>query len=171
MPKADRSMPSSSRPASREAATSLSTISRRTATTTTACAAGRRLDRPERLPVEDRLVHRHRDVVGRLDLDGGGERLLVLSGGRSSVRTTIRWLAMPSRTRFGSSCSAKKVLQRLGQRGDVGDLTVAQDAGTKRGDGAALDRDRAVDGDLGGGDVAGSRSRPTIGLVGLLVLN
>ena len=32
------------------------------------------------------------------------------SGGRSSVRTTIRWLAMPSRTRLGSSCSAKMAL-------------------------------------------------------------
>src|SRR3954452_9748883 len=32
------------------------------------------------------------------------------TGGRSNVRTTMRWLAMPSRTRVGSSCSAKSVL-------------------------------------------------------------
>ena len=80
MPNADRSMPSTCRPASRAAPASCSTISRRTATTTTRVRvlAGRRLDGAERLPVEDGLVHRHRDVVGRLHLDGGGERLLVL---------------------------------------------------------------------------------------------
>ncbi len=80
MPKADRSMPSSLRPASRGGGDQLARPSRGgRRRRRRACAAGRRrLDRAERLPVEDRLVHRHRDVVGRLHLDGGGERLLVV---------------------------------------------------------------------------------------------
>jgi hypothetical protein len=55
---------------------------------------------------------------------------------------------MPRRTR-------EEGLQRLRQGGHVGDLAVTQDAGAKGGDGAALERHRTVDGDLGRGDVAG----------------
>ena len=68
------------------------------------------------------------------------------SGGRSSVRTTMRWLATPRRTRVGqvvlgeeASCSASV------SAGGVGDLAVAQDARAQLGDGAALDGDVAVD--------------------------
>ena len=68
MPNADRSMPSTVRPASRAAPASCSTISRRTATTTTRvrCRPAALCDGAERLQVEHGLVHRHRDVVGRL---------------------------------------------------------------------------------------------------------
>ena len=42
---------------------------------------GQRLDRAERLHVEDGLVDRHRDLVGSLQADGGEQRLLVLHHG------------------------------------------------------------------------------------------
>ena len=157
MPNADRSMPSSLRPASRAAATSLSTISRRTATTTTRVRgwpAGV-VDGAERLPVEDRLVHRHRDVVGRLHLDGGGERLLVLERRQVERADDDPLVGDPEPDPVRELVLGEEGLQRLRQRGDVGDLAVAQDAGAEGSDGAALERQRPVDGDLGGGDVAG----------------
>src|SRR3712207_7932332 len=49
----------------------------------------------------------------------------------------------------GQPVLGEEGLQRLRQGGDVGDLAVAQDAGAKGGDGAALERHRTVGGDLG----------------------
>ena len=112
--------------------------------------------RAERLQVEDGLVHRHRDVVrAPASVTAAASAFSSSISGRSSVRTTMRWLAMPRRTRFGKLVLGEERLERLGQGGDVGDLAVAQDARAQSGDGAALERQRAVDGDLGGGDVAG----------------
>ena len=85
--------------------------------------------------------------------------------GTSSVRTTIRWLAMPRRTRLGRSCSSNRC-EGVGERGRVGDVPVAQDAGAQVRDGAALERQRAVDVDRGGGHVAGVELEPDDGGVG-----
>jgi hypothetical protein len=117
--------------------------------------AGSGLDRAERLPVEDRLVHRHRDVIGRLHLDGGGQRLLVLQR-RQVERADHDPLVRDAQPDAGRELVlGEERLQRVRERGDVRDLAVAQDAGAKGSDGAALERQRPVDGDLGGGDVAG----------------
>ena len=87
------------------------------------------------------------------------------------MRTTIRWWAMPSRTRLGSSFSAKSALTRLGESDRIGDLAVAHDAGPELGDGAAGQGDGAVDADLGGGEVAGVElEADDAGLGGTLLL-
>ena len=56
------------------------------------------------------------------------------------MRTTIRWWAMPRRTRVGSSFSAKSVFSASARAIGVGDLAVAHDAGPKLGDRAAGQR-------------------------------
>ena len=58
--------------------------------------------------------------------------------GRSSERTTMRWLAMPRRTRLGRSCSSNSVRSASAERGRVGDVAVAQDARAQVRHGAAL---------------------------------
>ena len=150
-------MPSTVRPASRAAPTSFSTISRRTATTTTRVRSwpAALLTVAERLPVEHGLVHRHRDVIGRLHLDGGGERLLVLERRQVERAHDDPLVGDAQAHARGKPVLGEERLQRLRESGDVGDLAVAQDAGAKGGDGAALERHRAVGGDLGRGDVAG----------------
>ena len=109
----------------------------------------------ERLPVEDGLVHRHRDVVGRLHPDGGGERLLVLQRRQVERADDDPLVGDTEAHALRDAVLVEERLQRLRQGGDVGDLAVAQDAGAKGGHGATLERHRTVDGDLGGGDVAG----------------
>ena len=96
------------RPGGRRAATR-STISRRTATTTTRVRGPAGVStEPSGLHVEHGLVDRHRDVIRREQR--GRPRSSAFSSsisGRSRVRTTMRWLAMPRRTRLGRSCSSK----------------------------------------------------------------
>ena len=71
------------------------------------------------------------------------------------MRTTMRWWAMPSRTRLGSSFSAKSVLSASARAIGIGDLAVAHDAGPELGDRAAGQGEGAIDADFGGGEVAG----------------
>ena len=55
----------------------------------------------KRLEVQDRLLERHRELVLRLEAHGRVELLGVLDvGGSSMTRTTIFWLATPTRTRL-----------------------------------------------------------------------
>ena len=77
-----------------------------------------------------------------------------LSGGRSSVRITMRWLATPRRTRLPSLCSANRSRSDRGERLDVDDLAVADDARRAAAPRGALDRDLTRT-RLDGGDVAG----------------
>ena len=67
----------------------------------------------------------------------------------------MRWLAMPRRTRLGRSCSSKSARSASARAAGSVDLAVAQDAGAQVRDRAALEGERAVDADLGGGEVAG----------------
>jgi hypothetical protein len=120
-----------------------------------ALLAGRRLDRAERLPVDHGLVHRHRDVIRRLDLDGRGERLVVRERRQVERAHDDPLVGDPEPDPVREPVLVEQRLQRVGERLDVGDLAVPQDAGTELCDGAALERQRPVDGDLGGGDVAG----------------
>src|SRR5215217_2998215 len=108
MPKAARSMPSSSRPASRVADTSRSIISRRTATITT------RERGPAGVwttPSDWKSITASSIGIGMWSGASAWTAAARPFGssitGRSSERTTIRWLAMPRRTRLGRSCSAK----------------------------------------------------------------
>jgi hypothetical protein len=112
-------MPSSSRPASRVAPTRRSTISRRTATTTT-----RDCGRPAGSvigPSDCQSITASSIGIGMWSgawtLTAAASAFSSPSGGRSSVRTTIRWLAIPSRTRVGSWCSAKKVFSASARAG------------------------------------------------------
>ena len=111
MPNAARSIPTSSRPASRATPTSRSTTSRRTATTT---ARERRPDPVCTVPSDCQSTIASSIGIGMWSgawtLTAAASALGSSTGGRSSVRTTMRWLAMPRRTRRGSSCSAKKDL-------------------------------------------------------------
>ena len=170
MPNAARSMPSSSRPASRVAETSRSIISRRTATITTrergpagVCTT----------PSDWKSTTASSIGIGMWSgastWTAAARPLGSSITGRSSERTTIRWLAMPRRTR-GEVVGREELAQRLGQGDGVGGLAVAQDAGTQCDDRALLDGHAAVDVDLGGGDVAGVEVEPDDGGGALLLL-
>ena len=155
MPKALRSMPSTVRPASVVAATMRSTISRRTATTTTRHArAGRGVDDADRLEVHDGLVHRHRDVVRRLGLDQRGERLRVLGRHQVQRADDDALVGDADAHVLGQLVLGEEVLEGLGEAGHVGDLAVAEDAGAQARGGAARDGDVAIHGHLGGGEMA-----------------
>ena len=87
------------------------------------------------------------------------------------MRTTIRWWAMPRRTRLGSSFSAKSVLSASARA--IGSATSPSRMmpGRELGDRAAGQGEGAVDADLGGGDVAGVELEPDdAGLRGTLLL-
>ena len=120
-------------------------------------------DPPERLEVEDRLVHRHRDVIRRLDADGRGERLRVVD------RRKVERAHDDALVGDAQAHAARQVvlgeqrLERLGEGLRVGDLAVADDARAQMRDRAAGDGDRAVDAHLGGGDVARVELEPDDG--------
>src|SRR4051794_14984082 len=105
-------MPSICRPAPSTAAAARSTISRRTATTTT------RVRRPAGVvTTPSGWKSSTASSIGIGMWSGAVSRTAAASAlgsslttARSSVRTTMRWWAIPSRTRLGSSCSAKRVL-------------------------------------------------------------
>src|SRR3954454_8493295 len=110
--KAERSMPSSWRPASRAAPTMRSIISRRTATTTT-----RSRSWPWGLTTRPSgWKSRIASSIGIGMWSGASTRTVAASafgssiGGRSSERTTMAWFETPRRTRRGRSCSANRAL-------------------------------------------------------------
>ena len=118
------------------------------------------LDGAERLHVQHGLVDRHRDLVGGLHADGGEQRLLVLHH-RHVERAHDDPLVGDAQAHApGQVVLVEEGAQRLGERGRIGHVTVAQDAGPQVGDGAALERQRAVDVDLGGGHMAGVELKP-----------
>ena len=80
--------------------------------------------------------------------------MAVSSGGRSTVRMTMRWLATPMRTRLPSLCSANMSRRTADERLDVDDLAVTHDAGRERRRSGALDGHLAR-ASFDGGDVAG----------------
>ena len=129
-----------------------------------------RLDQPERHEVEDRLVHRHRDVVGRRGLDGGGERLVVLERRQVERAHDDALVGHAQADALGQVVLLEERLQGLAERDGVGDLAVAQDARAKLGDGAAADGDVTVDADLSGRDVGGVEIEPDDRRVVLAVL-
>ena len=163
MPNADRSMPSSLRPASREAATSLSTISRRTATTTT------RVRRPPGVSTapsdcQSRIASSIGIGMwsGACTLTAAASAFSSSSGGRSSVRTTIRWLAMPSRTRFESPCSAKKVFSASARAGTSATSPSRRTPGRRGATAPRLSDSDPLTVTSAAAMWPGSRSRPTI---------
>ena len=78
-----------------------------------------------------------------------------VTGGSSSVRSTVRWLATPTRTRLLSPLSLEELAQGLAERALVDHFALAHDVGGQRHGGRVLGHDRAVDVRLHGGDVAG----------------
>ena len=159
-------MPSTFRPASLVALIRRSISSRRDGDDDDARArAAGGLDLPERDVVEDRLVHRHRDVVRRLGAHGGVERLGVLERRQVERAHDDALVGDAQADAVRKVVLGEEGLERLGERRRVGDLTVAQDARAQLGDGAALDGDVAVHLDLGGRDVAGVEIEPDHRLV------
>ena len=78
-----------------------------------------------------------------------------VTGGSSSVRRTVRWLARPTRTRLPRPPVAEELAQRVAERALVEHLALAQGVGCEWRAGGVLDGDPAVDVRLHGGDVAG----------------
>src|SRR5215208_3380912 len=170
MPKAARSMPSSSSPASRVADTSRSIISRRTATITT---RERGPAGVSTTPSDWKSTTASSIGIGMWSgascWTAAARPLGSSITGRSSERTTIRVCdaeAHAARQVVG----LEELAQRLGQGGRVGGLAVAQDAGPQRGDRALRDAHAAVDLHFGGGKVAGVEVEPDDGGGALLLL-
>ena len=164
MPNADRSMPSSLSPASREAATSLSIISRRTATTTTRVRGW-----PDGVwTVPSDCQSRIASSIGigmwsgACTLTAAASDFSSSSGGRSSVRTTIRWLAMPSRTRFDSPFSAKKVFSASARAGTSATSPSRRTPGRRGATAPRLSDSDPLTVTSAAAMWPGSRSRPTI---------
>ena len=127
--------------------------------------AGGGVDRAERLEVEHRLVDRHRDVVRRADAHGLLERLVV-GEHRQVERAHDDALVRDAEAHARAEVVlGEERAQLVGERGRVRDLAVTQDAGRSCGHGALLDRELAVDVDLGGGEVARIELETDDGLV------
>ena len=71
------------------------------------------------------------------------------------MRTTMRWWAIPSRTRLGSSFSAKSVLSASARAMGSATSPSRMTPGCELGDRAAGQGEGAIDAHLGGGEVAG----------------
>ena len=164
MPNADRSMPSSLRPASREAATSLSIISRRTATTTTRVRGWP--DGVSTVPsdCQSRIASSIGIGMwsGACTLTAAASAFSSSSGGRSSVRTTIRWFAIPSRTRFESPFSAKKVFSASASAGTSATSPSRRTPGRRGATAPRLSDSDPLTVTSAAAMWPGSRSRPTI---------
>ena len=118
--------------------------------------AERRVDGAERLEVEDRLVHRHRDVIGRGGLDGRGQRLRIVIADDVEIERAHddALVGDPEAHPLGQLVLREEGLEHLRQSDRVGDLAVAHDAGRELGDGAAGQGEGAIDAHFGGGEVA-----------------
>ena len=157
MPKAERSMPSICSPAPSTAAAARSTISRRTATTTT-----RERSPSGVLTTPSDWKSRTASSIGigmwsgAAALHGGGQRLRVVEHGGEVERAHDDPLVGDAETHaLGQLVLGEERLERLRERDRIGDLAVAHDAGPELGDRAAGQGEGAVDADLGGGEVAG----------------
>ena len=116
--------------------------------------AVRRLDDAERVMLEHGLLERHRDVVGRLEANRGVDLLGALER-RKVERAHHDALVGDAEAHAPAELVlGEQVAQRGGERLDVDDLAVADDAGGKRRGGGALDLDLAR-ARLDGGHVAG----------------
>ena len=107
--------------------------------------AGGSVDDAKRVEVHDCVVERHRHLVLGLEGDRCGEFLLIGDRGQLSVRSTVRWLATPTRTRLLSPLDAEQLAQRLAERALVDHFSVAHRVGRERQAGGLLGDDRAVD--------------------------
>ena len=90
-----------------------------------------------------------------LEADGGVELLGVGQVGELEVADHDALIGDPEAHAARQVVVGEEGLERLGEALDVGDLAVAHDAGVERAGGRTLDRHRAVDADLGGGEIAG----------------
>ena len=150
-------MPSISRPAPSRAAAARSTISRRTATTTTR----------ERRPIgvlttPSGWKSRTASSIGIGMWSGAAsrtaavERLRVVDDDGQVERAHDDPLVGDAQAHaLGQVVLGEERLDRLGQSDRVGDLAVAHDTGPELSDSSAGQGDGAINGDLGGGEVTG----------------
>ena len=75
-----------------------------------------------------------------------------VTGGSSSVRSTVRWLATPTRTRLLRPVLVEQLAQHLAERAVVGDFAVAHRVRSEWTHLGALGQDRAVHARLDGSD-------------------
>ena len=112
------------------------------------------VDDAERVVLEHRLLKRHRDVVGRLEADGGADLLRPLERRQIERAHDDALVGDAQADALAELVGGEQVAQRRRESLDVDDLAVADDAGGQLGARGALDRYVAGPG-LDGGDVAG----------------
>ena len=114
--------------------------------------AGGGVDDAERVEVEDGVAERHRDLVLRLEGDGGGELLLVGDGRQLERAQHGALVGDADPDALAEVVLGEQLLERLGQGDLVDDFAVAHRVGGERHAGGALGDDRAVDAGADGGD-------------------
>jgi hypothetical protein len=110
----------------------------------------------QRLEVDDRVVDRHRELVLRLETDGGLQLARVVEVGQLEGADDDLLVGYA----HADALAQARVLleegaERVGEAVYVGHFAVADDPGLQRREGCRLHGDAAVDGDLGDGDAAG----------------
>jgi len=121
------------------------------------------LELAEALEVEHGLVHRHRDVVGRLAAHERGERVVVRDHGQIQRPHDDALVGDPQPHPPRQVVLGEQLVQRGRKRRRVGRLAIAQQARRQHRDGAAPDRDRSVCAHLCGGDVTWVEFEPDDG--------
>jgi hypothetical protein len=114
------------------------------------------LDDLERLVVDDRLVDRHRQLVGRVEADGRRELLGVAQVGQLQRADDDLLVGDADADPLAEALVvAEEGAQGVAERRAVDHLAVADDAGLEGRERGRLHIDAAVDGDLRDGDAAG----------------
>ena len=119
------------------------------------------VDGGDHLPVEDRAVQRHRDVVLGREADGRLELVAVLDPRQADRAHRDLLVRDPDPHLARELVLGKQRLDRVAEGVGVRDLAVPDRTRGQRGDAVPSHADRAVDAHLGRGDAPGIESRPT----------
>ena len=109
----------------------------------------------DHLPVEDRLLERHRDLVLGLKADRGRELVGALDRRQEQRPHRDPLIGDPEPHVARQLALGEQRLERVRERVRVGHLALVKDAGGQRGDAVAGDLGAAVYADLGGRDAPG----------------
>ncbi len=172
IPNAERSMPTARRPAALIASSSGVSMSRRAATTTTSIwrSPFGPVTMSDDLPVEHRLLERHRDVVGGLEADRGLELLGVVDRRHPDRPHGDALVGDPEPDRAAELLAREQLLERGASASGIGDLALAEDAGREGLDPVAGDLDRPLARTSVAAMLSASISSPTTVFVFLICL-
>ena len=112
-----------------------------------------RVDHADGLEVEYGAVERHRQLVLRLEADGGRELLAGDARGKLEGTEDDPAVGDADAHPLVEVVRAEELAQRVGERVNLGDLAVADDAGVERDGRGVLDRHATVDVHRGRGHV------------------